>query len=69
MSIAEGPAVLSSLTRDSSFGITAQLLAMVPFANILFEFTTTCGAALWAADLEQQETTAPGLRDQAKKAS
>jgi len=41
---------------------------MIPVAGILFAFTNTCGAALWAADLEHKGTTAPGLRQQAKKA-
>ena len=50
------------------FGIAAALLEMVPFANLLFVFTNTVGAALWAADLENSATTAPKLREQAKKA-
>jgi hypothetical protein len=29
------------------------LLEMVPFASIVFSFTNTVGAALWAADLEK----------------
>lgn len=41
---------------------------MVPVAGIFFAYTNTCGAALWAADLEQRGTTAPGLREQAEKA-
>ena len=45
------------------------MLEMVPVAGILFAFTNTCGAALWAADMEQKSGTAPGLREQAKKAS
>jgi hypothetical protein len=51
-----------------SFGIPATLLEMVPIAGIFFAFTNTCGAALWAADLESTGTTAPGLKEQAKKA-
>ena len=50
-----------------SFGIPAVLLELVPVAGVFFAFTNTVGAALWAADLEQHNTTAPGLRDQAKK--
>lgn len=49
----------------------ATLLEMIPFANLIFVFTNTVGAALWAADVERegrQSTTAPNLRDQAKKA-
>lgn len=53
----------------TSFGITAQLLEMVPFVGILFAFTNTCGAALWAADLEKESSTAPGLRGQAAAAT
>ena len=41
---------------------------MVPFVGIVFAFPNTVGAALWAADIEQRKTTAPGLRDQAAKA-
>lgn len=57
----------------NSFGIPAVLLEMVPIAGILFSFTNTVGAALWAADMESrdatgQKTTAPGLRNQAAEA-
>lgn len=52
----------------TSFGVPAVLLELVPVAGVFFAFTNTVGAALWAADLEQHNTTAPGLRDQAKKA-
>jgi hypothetical protein len=57
------------LTSRSSFGVPATLLEMVPVAGIFFAYTNTCGAALWAADLEQSGTTAPGLQDRAKKAA
>ncbi|KAF1983750.1 hypothetical protein K402DRAFT_396230 [Aulographum hederae CBS 113979] len=52
----------------TSFGVLATLLEMVPVVGIVFAFTNTVGAALWAADLEQHNTTAPGLKEQAKKA-
>jgi len=57
----------------SGFGTVATLLEMVPFASIVFAFTNTVGAALWAADIEKKQSdmdssTAPGLRDAAKKA-
>jgi len=52
----------------TSFGVVALLLEMIPMAGIFFTFTNTVGAALWAADLEEQRSTAPNLRDQAKKA-
>lgn len=57
-----------------SFGITTVLLELVPLASIFFAFTNTVGAALWAVDMEKrgnvnsQGTTAPNLREQAKKA-
>ncbi|OQN96604.1 hypothetical protein B0A48_17034 [Cryoendolithus antarcticus] len=53
----------------ASFGIVAVLLEMIPIAGIFFAYTNTVGAALWAADLEQKGSTAPALREQAKKAS
>ena len=44
----------------------------MPIASILFAFTNTVGAALWAADIEKgnvtTEGTAPGLNEQARKA-
>lgn len=52
----------------TAFGVVAFLLEMVPFANLVFAFTNTVGAALWAADMEKGATTAPKLREQAKKA-
>ncbi|KAK3331063.1 hypothetical protein B0H66DRAFT_86920 [Apodospora peruviana] len=57
----------------SAFGTVATLLEMVPIASILFSFTNTVGAALWAADIEAKETemtrtTAPSLREEADKA-
>jgi hypothetical protein len=63
----------NSSTDLDSFGIPAVLLEMVPIAGILFSFTNTVGAALWAADMETrdasgQKTTAPGLRNQAAEA-
>lgn len=52
----------------SSFGVPAVLLELVPVLGIFFSFTNTCGAALWASDMEQRETTAPNLRNQAELA-
>lgn len=58
--------------RLSSFGVAAVLLELVPIASILFAFTNTVGAALWAADIEKgnvdKEGTAPELREKATKA-
>ncbi|KAK5742386.1 hypothetical protein LTR17_003399 [Elasticomyces elasticus] len=53
----------------TSFGVAATLLEMIPIAGIFMAYTNTCGAALWAADLEQNAGTAPALREQAKKAA
>ena len=50
------------------FGVISFLLEMIPFANLVFAFTNTVGAALWAADLEKSAGTAPKLREQARKA-
>ncbi|KAK4247821.1 hypothetical protein C7999DRAFT_31768 [Corynascus novoguineensis] len=57
----------------TAFGTVATLLEMVPVASIVFSFTNTVGAALWAADIEAKEnqmagSTAPELREAAKKA-
>jgi hypothetical protein len=55
-----------------SFGVVATVLEMVPVASILFSFTNTVGAALWAADMEKalttEQGTSPNLVEQAKKA-
>lgn len=51
-----------------SFGVASVLLELVPFVSIIFAFTNTVGAALWAADIEREETTSPNLKDQARKA-
>ncbi|KAG0227061.1 hypothetical protein BGW42_003072 [Actinomortierella wolfii] len=39
----------------TTFGVIAQGLELLPFVGFLFGFTNTIGAALWAADLEQQQ--------------
>ncbi|KAI9740086.1 MAG: hypothetical protein M1818_004837 [Claussenomyces sp. TS43310] len=57
----------------TAFGTVATLLELVPIASILFTFTNTVGAALWAADIEKSQgemtlTTAPRLRAAAEKA-
>ena len=50
--------------------MAALLLELVPLASILFSFTNTTGAALWAADIEKgnvtADGTAPKLREQVK---
>lgn len=52
----------------NSFGVASFVLEMVPLVSLLLTYTNTTGAALWAADIESKSSTAPGLRDQAKKA-
>lgn len=37
----------------TAFGMTALLLNLVPLVGLLFGFTSTVGAALWASDLEK----------------
>ncbi|KAJ5935457.1 hypothetical protein N7466_005004 [Penicillium verhagenii] len=37
----------------TGLGIAAFALEMIPFASIVFSFTNTVGASLWAADLEK----------------
>jgi hypothetical protein len=61
-------AILTTTNTCPSFGVAAFVLEMVPFANLIFAFTNTVGAALWAADLEKSAGTAPKLREQARKA-
>ena len=46
-----------TLIASHRFGIAAVLLELVPVVGILFAFTNTVGAALWAADLERKEET------------
>lgn len=54
-----------------SFGIASSVLEMVPFASFVFTCTNTVGAALWASNVETSMSsgTAPGLREQSKKAA
>lgn len=51
----------------TSFGTVATLLEMVPVASILFSFTSTVGAALWAADIEKNNTQMTTTEDVSKK--
>ncbi|TFK46488.1 hypothetical protein OE88DRAFT_1721107 [Heliocybe sulcata] len=39
----------------TAFGAATLLLNLVPFVGLLFSFTNTIGAALWAADVEAKE--------------
>jgi hypothetical protein len=57
----------------TAFGLVATLLEMIPVASMFFTFSNTVGAALWAADIEDKNTsmtdgTAPSLRETAEKA-
>lgn len=52
----------------TSFGVASFVLEMIPFANLLFAFTNTVGAALWAADLEKKAAPPQDVRDASKKA-
>lgn len=52
----------------TSFGVLSFVLEMVPVLSFVFSYTNTVGAALWAADIEAKSSTAPGLREQAKRA-
>ncbi|PHH52018.1 hypothetical protein CFIMG_004059RA [Ceratocystis fimbriata CBS 114723] len=36
------------------FALVDNLLSIIPFASIMFRYTTTVGAALWAADIEEK---------------
>lgn len=40
------------------FGLACVLLNLIPVVNIVFAFTHTVGAALWASELEKQEVGA-----------
>ncbi|TVY14306.1 Outer spore wall protein LDS1 [Lachnellula arida] len=58
----------------TAFGTVATLLELIPIASILFAFTNTVGAALWAADIESNNTSmtemqSPKTRDESKKAA
>jgi hypothetical protein len=48
--------VPANFTNNYRFGTVATLLELIPFASILFTFTNCCGAALWAADIEGNNT-------------
>ncbi|WVF69993.1 hypothetical protein IAT40_004778 [Kwoniella sp. CBS 6097] len=46
----------------TAFGTTAMALNLIPGLSILFAFTTSVGAALWASDLEGKGTVPGGTR-------
>jgi hypothetical protein len=43
-----------------AFGTAATLLQLIPGASILFMYTNTVGAALWAAELERKGLSPQG---------
>jgi len=45
----------------TSFGFAALALNLIPFATLAFSFTSTVGAALWAADQEQRQGAQPDM--------
>ncbi|KZV71543.1 hypothetical protein PENSPDRAFT_650559 [Peniophora sp. CONT] len=47
----------------TAFGTMAMALNLVPVVSILFSFTTSVGAALWAADLESKAGGPPSIGD------
>lgn len=50
----------------TGFGASALALNLVPIVGLAFSFTTTVGAALWAADLEKKDaggTTQPEVEE------
>ena len=64
--------IAEDLANHTSFGVAATILEMIPIASILFSFTNTVGAALWASDMEKGHVdeygTSPQLRESANKA-
>ena len=42
------------LTGRGRFGVAALLFSFVPIVGLIFTFTNTVGAALWAAKIEAQ---------------
>ncbi|TFK42803.1 hypothetical protein BDQ12DRAFT_597801 [Crucibulum laeve] len=44
----------------TAFGATALALNLIPLAGLVFGFTSTVGAALWANQLEKSEATVAG---------
>ncbi|KAJ3890616.1 hypothetical protein GG344DRAFT_49110 [Lentinula edodes] len=47
----------------TAFGAIALALDLVPIGGLVFTFTSTIGAALWASNLEKKNRGAPGSRD------
>ena len=49
--------VLADKRLFCRFGMMTLLLNFIPLVGLLFSFTNTVGAALWAAQLEAQANT------------
>jgi len=43
------------MAYTTRFGATALALNLVPLAGLVFSFTSTVGAALWASELEKKD--------------
>jgi len=50
----------------TAFGAATLLLNLVPFVGLVFSFTNTIGAALWAADVEAKENLIGNERESVK---
>lgn len=48
------------LTTSPSFGATALALNLVPVVGLLFNITSTIGAALWASNMEKTRASSYG---------
>jgi hypothetical protein len=52
--------VKRNMPKYLAFGTIATLLQLIPGASILFMYTNTVGAALWAVELERRGLTPAG---------
>jgi hypothetical protein len=50
--------ILLTLPALHRFNLTATILSFIPLGGLVFVFTNTVGAALWAAQLEAEEQKA-----------
>lgn len=48
------------------FGVGALVFSFVPIVGLVFTFTNTVGAALWAAQIEAQQNVIDPAQDAAK---
>lgn len=54
---------LKSFRAENRFGVTSIALGLVPIVGTVLSFTSVVGAALWAADLEDQLKRSQGGSD------